>query len=151
MAVYGRVGESGEYVNPFPDIVEELDLVLMDSESPSINHVAQADGTWVLTVEREEEFYRAELATLDPLHLHILRHERNGELERAARAELEFNIVQAEIMEKYARGETVYVTATGSCYHLDENCSALVNAVDVCEVNLSDGLKNYSSCSICGE
>ena len=151
MAVYGRVGESGKFVDPPLEIIAELGLVLMDSEPPSAEHVAQSNGTWALTEEKLEEMYQAELATLDPLQLHILRHERNGEPERAARAELEFNIAQAEILEKYGRGETVYVTENGECYHRDENCLALANATEVIEIKKSDGLKNYSACSICCE
>ena len=149
MDVYARVNESGQYVDPPLEIIAELGLVLMDSEPPSAEHVAQSNGTWALTEEKREEMYQAELATLDPLQLHILRHERNGELERAARAELEFNIAQAEILEKYGRGDTVYVTESGSCYHTSQDCLALANATSVKEIKMSEGLKKYSPCSIC--
>ena len=108
---------------------------------------------WVFDKDAESEAiqaaYKADLATLDPMLAHILRHERNGDFERAARAESEFEIKQAEIMEEYGRGEMVYITETGECYHTTEDCSALANAVGVREINKSDGLKNYSPCSIC--
>ena len=82
---------------------------------------------------------------------HVQRHERNGELEAAGRAELAFQIAQAEILEKYDKGQTVYITENGSCYHTSEDCTALANAVEIIEIKLSDGLKNYSPCSVCCE
>ena len=148
MTIYGKAGVSGNQIMP-GYMARSQGLIEMESECPSANHVAAEDGTWVITPEKFEEQYAAELATLDPLLAHILRHERNGEFERAARAESEFEIRQAEIMEKYGRGETVYITETGECYHTTEDCSALANAVGVREIKMSDGLKNYSPCSIC--
>ena len=108
---------------------------------------------WVVDEEQKEEItqneYETDLATLDPLMSHILRHEINSESEAKARAELKFDIAQAEIMEKYGKGSTVLITENGDCYHKDRECTGLANSTNVVEINLSDGLKNYSACSIC--
>lgn len=91
---------------------------------------------------------KQDLQTLDPMLSHIARHERNNETAAAARAEAAFAIAQAEILEKYGKGTTVYVTKTGSCYHTAPDCPAITNSTTA-EINLSDGLKHYSPCSLC--
>ena len=146
---------SEEEYNQQKDLYLNFEFSTSDSEKEDFIDAGNGEG-FVLKSENQDllnikaqEAYAGEIATLDPLLAHILRHERNGEFERAARAESEFEIRQAEIMEKYGRGETVYITETGECYHTTEDCSALANAVGVREINKSDGLKNYSPCSIC--
>ena len=110
--------------------------------------MAQEDGTWSIPEEKLEELYQSELALLDPLQAHSSRHDHNGETEKAARAWLEFDIVQAEVMEKYGKGSKVLVTETGTCYHKKADCSAL-SGHETNEINLSDGLKNYNPCAMC--
>ncbi len=149
MSIYGKVGTNEQHIDPAILVVERLGLRLMKGKRPTKNHVAQEDGTWAVTEEVNQALYEADLATLDQLQLHILRHERNGDTERAARAELEFEITQAKILEKYGKGKTVLITEGGECYHADPDCVGLANAVEVKEVNQSDGLENYSPCSIC--
>ncbi len=148
--IYGKIGSTTEYANPSKNAIAKLNLIKMETMRPDgVGYVALEDGTWGVTEEATQALYEAELVTLDPLQLHIMRHERNGDTERAARAELEFEIAQAKIFEKYGKGETVLVTEGGECYHTDPDCTGLANAVNVLEINKSDGLENYSPCSIC--
>ena len=143
--IYGIEGQGGMVVNPR----YTTGLIEMQSTPPTQNHVAQEDGTWSIPEENLEELYQAELALLDPLQAHAGRHDHNGETEKAARAWLEFDIAQAEVMEKYGKGSTVFITENGECYHTDKDCSALANSTNFIEVKLSDGLKNYLACGIC--
>ncbi len=148
--IYATVGTSTMYYDPTQEDIANFNLILMSGERPNgVGCVALDDGSWGVTDAVIQALYEAELVTLDPLQLHIMRHERNGDTERAARAELEFEIAQAKIFEKYGKGETVLVTEGGECYHTDPDCTGLSNAVEVKEVNQSDGLENYSPCSIC--
>ncbi len=148
--IYAISGSALSHKDPTSKIIKEQGLIKMSSARPDgVGIVALEDGTWGVTEEATQALYEVELVTLDPLQLHILRHERNGDTERAARAELEFEIAQAKIFEKYGKGETVLVTEGGECYHTDPDCTGLANAVNVLEINKSDGLENYSPCSIC--
>ena len=74
-----------------------------------------------------------------------------GDAKKIQEVQLELKIANAEIQEKYGAGEVVYITGTGSCYHVSESCSALANATSVNEVAKSQGLKNYNKCSVCCE
>ena len=145
MNVYGKPGESGSIFN----LRHTTGYIEMQGESPSINHVAQADGTWAIPPKKLEGLYQSDLSLLDPLQAHANRHDHNGETEKASRAWLEFDIAQAEVMEKYGKGSTVFITENGECYHTDKDCTALTNSTNFIEVKLSDGLKNYLACGIC--
>ncbi len=148
--IYAIPGSALSHKDPTTKIIKELGLIKMSSARPDgVGYVAQEDGTWAISDEVIQALYETDLATLDPLQLHIMRHERNGDTERAARAELEFEIAQAKIFEKYGKGETVLVTEGGECYHTYPDCTGLANAINVMEINKSDGLENYSPCSIC--
>ena len=146
--VWGKVGESGSAFGQ-SNLMESMGYIPMQDEPPSIDHVAQEDGTWLIPPEALEANYQRDLATLDPLLAHVMRHDFNGEIEAKARAELKYTIAQAEVLEKYNKGSTVLITETGSCYHLNAECTALANSVEIKEINKSDGLKNYSPCSVC--
>ncbi len=148
--IYATVGTSTMYFDPTSKDIAKLHLISMSSERPDeVGCVALEDGTWGVTEEVTKSLYEAELATLDPLLSHVLRHELNGDAERAGRAEHELLLAQAKILEKYGKGSTVYVTASGSCYHASADCSALSNSTDILEIKESDGLENYTPCSIC--
>ena len=148
--IYAIIGSATAYNDPTRDAIKERGLILMSSVRPDgVGYVAQEDGTWSVTDDVTQALYEADLATLDKLQLHILRHERNGDMERAARAEIEFEIAQAKILEKYGKGKTVLITEGGECYHTYPDCVGLANAVEIKEINQSDGLENYSPCSIC--
>ncbi len=147
--IYGKVGESGVIHDPSRAVIQEQNLIAMKGLPEDCNAVAQEDGSWVVTEEVTQALYEAELAGLDPLLSHVLRHELNGDAERAGRAEHELLLAQAKILEKYGKGSTVYVTASGSCYHASADCSALSNSTDILEIKESDGLENYTPCSIC--
>ncbi len=146
--VWGKVGESGSAFGK-GSMMKAMGYIPMQDEPPSVNHVAKEDGTWEVSVEKLGELYAADLATLDPLLSHVYRHDFNGEYEEKARAELEFQIAQSEIMEKYGKGSTVFISENGTCYHADEKCSHIGADNNNLEINLSDGLKNYTACSVC--
>ena len=146
--VWGKLGEVGAAFGK-SNLMISMGYIPMQSEPLSQDHIAQEDGTWVIPPEKLEELYQAELAVLDPLQSHANRHEHNGETDKAARAWLEFDIAQAEVMEKYGKGSTVLITENGECYHMSKDCSALGNSTNVVEAKLSDGLKNYIECGIC--
>ncbi len=145
--VWGKVGETGSAFGK-SNLMESMGYIPMQEEAPSIDHVAQEDGTWLIPPEALEANYQRDLATLDPLLAHVMRHDFNGEIEAKARAELKYSIAQAEVLEKYNKGSTVYVTETGTHYHKDINCSSLSTS-DLLLINLSKGLKEYSPCSKC--
>lgn len=145
--IWGKVGESGSAFGR-ASIMKAMGYIPMQAESPSIDHVAQEGGTWLIPLETLEANYQRDLATLDPLLAHVLRHEFNGEVEAKARAELQYAIAQEEVMEKYNKGSIVFVTETGTHYHKDQNCSTLSTS-EALEINLSKGLREYSPCSKC--
>ncbi len=147
--IYGIAGESCEYFGMISNSQNKKLYIKMQCGRPTENHVAQEDGTWALSESKLEEAYEVDIAALDPLMSHILRHDLNGESKAKARAELKFKIAQAEIMEKYGKGSTVLITENGVCYHKDRECTGLANSINIVEINLSDGLKNYSPCSMC--
>ncbi len=148
--IYGKVGESGVINDPPHSEIERLHLIQMEGLPDDSNASAQKDGTWAVTGEKKEELYKADLKKfVDPENLHISKHERLGETEEAAEALQMFKIAKAKVDEKYGKGSKVYVTGSGSCYHLSKDCSTLTNATEIIEINLSEGLENYSPCSIC--
>ncbi len=148
--VYGKAGESGVYIDPSRKTINNFGLVEMEGGPEDSNAVAQEDGTWAVTDEVTLALYQADLRKyVDPENLHISKHERLGETEEAAEALQMFKIAKAKVDEKYGRGSKIYVTGSGSCYHLSKDCSALTNAAEIIEINLSEGLENYSPCSIC--
>ncbi len=148
--IYATVGSSTMYYDPTSKDIVNYNLILMSGERPDgLGYAALEDGNWGVIEDAVQVLYEAELATLDPLLSHVLRHELNGETERAARAEHELLLAQARLLEKFGRGNTVYVTASGSCYHVSEDCSALGSSSNILEINESDGLENYTPCSIC--
>ena len=108
MNVYGKLGESGMiFDKPYRT---PQGYIKMIEERPTTDHVAQEDGTWVISQEAIDAQYEADLATLDPLLSHIYRHDFNGETEAKARAERQYAIAQAEVLEKYGKGSTVLIT-----------------------------------------
>ena len=149
--IYAVVGKSGKHINPKAGTITSLGLIKMSEDRPDDSGaVAQEDGTWAVTDEATQALYEADLRKyVDPENLHISKHERLGEIEEAAEALQMFKIAKAKVDEKYCRGTKVYVTVSGSCYHLSKDCSALTNATEIIERNLSEGLENFSPCSIC--
>ena len=145
--LYGKLGESGKlYDKPYRT---PQGYIRMTEDQPTPDHVAQAEGTWAIPEEKIEELYQAEMNSIDPMLNHYRGHIVADETERAARAKIKYLIARAEVKEKYGKGSTVLVTETGSCYHKSSDCSALANSTGVKEINKSDGLKNYSPCSVC--
>ena len=145
--IWGKVGEVGSAFGR-SSLMESMGYILMQSTPPTQNHVAQADGTWLIPQDKYDELFAAEIATTDEIKNHAEGHEFDGDEERAARAWRNYAIARAEIKEKYGKGSKVLVTETGTCYHKKADCSAL-SGHETNEINLSDGLKNYSPCSMC--
>ena len=97
----------------------------------------------------KEQEYINDLIALNPMIQHINMHVEDEEEERVERARYLYHIAKAELLEKYGKGSTVFITENGECYHKDKECTGLANSTNVVEINLSDGLKNYSPCSMC--
>ena len=96
---------------------------------------------------KEKEYIDAVIA-LNPMVHHINMHIEDEEIERAERARSRYRIAKEELREKYGKGSKVLVTETGTCYHKKIDCSAL-SGHETKEINLSDGLKKYTPCSMC--
>jgi len=47
MPIYAKAGESLQYIVTESQARKMPDLVLMSGERPSLEHIAQADGTWL--------------------------------------------------------------------------------------------------------
>ncbi len=149
--IYAVPGSTTTYNDPISKIIKELGLIKMETMRPdSVGYVAQADGTWSISDEVTQALYEADLAKyVDPENLHVSKHELLGETEEAAEALLMFKIAKAKVDEKYNRGATVYVTDSGECYHNTADCSALSTSTTITKINLSEGLEDFSPCSIC--
>ncbi len=147
--VWGKVGESGSAFGKSSRMTS-MGYIPMQDESPSPDHVAQEEGTWLIPPEKLEELYQRDLTKyVDPETKHYWKHIALNEDEKAIEALKVLEIIEAEIREKYNKGSTVLVTETGTCYHVDANCTALANSVSVKEINKSEGLKNHTACSQC--
>ena len=145
--VWGKLGEVGAAFGK-SNLMISMGYIPMQSEPPTVDHVAQEDGTWAIPLEKLEDKFAIEIATTDQLRCHAEGHEFDGDDERADRAWAQYAVARAEIKEKYGKGSKVLVTETGTCYHNKIDCSVL-SGHETKEINLSDGLKNYSPCSMC--
>ncbi len=147
--IYGKLGKSGAINDPSYKRVNNENLIKMEGLSEDINAVAQEDGTWAVTDDVTQALYEAEMTVIDEELNHYYGHVAAGETEAAERALLKYLISRAKVKEKYNKGTIVYVTESGSCYHSTAECSALSTATTITKINKSEGLENYSPCSIC--